>query len=85
MGVIVDLPPDLEDRLRARVAAGEFTSLEAAVSEAVRQFDLTQPLSDELRAAVAEGLAQSLRGESAPIDFAELKRELRSGLGRSGG
>ncbi len=84
MGVIVNLPPDLEDRLRARVAAGEFASLEAAVSEAVRQFDLTQPLSEDLRTAVAEGLAQSLRGESAPIDFAELKRELRSDLNRSG-
>ena len=33
-----------------------------------------------LRAAVAEGLAQSLRGESAPIDFSALKRELRSQL-----
>lgn len=48
MGVIVNLPPDLEDRLRARVEAGEFASLEAAVSEAVRQFDLTQPPSDEI-------------------------------------
>lgn len=34
----------------------------------------------ELRAAVAEGLAQSLRGESAPIDFAELKGQLRAQL-----
>ena len=33
-----------------------------------------------LHAAVAEGLAQSLRGDSAPIDFAELKRELRARL-----
>ncbi|MBX3498477.1 MAG: hypothetical protein KF889_03470 [Alphaproteobacteria bacterium] len=38
----------------------------------------------DLKAAVAEGLAQSLRGESAPIDFAELKRELRARLNRSG-
>ena len=36
----------------------------------------------ELRAAIAEGLAQSLRGESAPIDFTELKRKLREGLDR---
>ncbi len=45
--MIVNLPSDLEDRLRARVEAGEFASLEAAVSEAVRQFDLTQPPSAE--------------------------------------
>jgi len=36
-----------------------------------------------LIAAVTEGLAQSMRGESAPIDFAELKRELRAKLNRS--
>ncbi|MGE0421179.1 MAG: hypothetical protein AB7O88_02885 [Reyranellaceae bacterium] len=43
-----------------------------------------EPTQAELKTAVAEGLAQSLRGESAPIDFAELKQELRRRLNRPG-
>ena len=58
MSITVTLDPTLEARLRARVEAGEFQSLDAAVEEAVREFVLLEPPLGELRARIKAGIGE---------------------------
>jgi Arc/MetJ-type ribon-helix-helix transcriptional regulator len=72
--ITVALDPNLEARLRARVDAGEFESLDAAVEEATREFVLLEPPLDELRAKIDAGTAELERGEGIELDIDDLKR-----------
>ncbi len=81
MPITVTLDADLESRLRARVAAGEFISLDAAVSEAVREFVLVEPPIDELRAKIATAIDALDHGQGISLDVEDLKRAGRKKLG----
>ena len=74
MSITVTLDPNLEARLRARVDAGEFKSLDAAVEEAVREFVLLEPPLEELRAKIGASIAELDRGEGIALDVDDLKR-----------
>jgi len=80
MPITVTLDADLESRLRARVAAGEFVSLDAAVSEAVREFVLVEPPIDKLRARIATAIDELDRGQGISLDVEDLKRAGRQKL-----
>jgi len=74
MSITVTLEPVLEARLRARVKAGEFSSIDAAVEEAVREFVLLEPPIEELRARIGTAIAELDRGEGVALDAEDLKR-----------
>jgi Arc/MetJ-type ribon-helix-helix transcriptional regulator len=74
MSITVTLDPALEARLRARVASGEFTSLDAAVEEAIREFVLLEPPVEELRARIATAISELDRGQGIVLDVEDLKR-----------
>jgi Arc/MetJ-type ribon-helix-helix transcriptional regulator len=82
MSITVSLDPTLEARLRARVDAGEFSSLDAAVEEALREFVLLEPPIDELRTRIDIAIAELDRGEGVPFDIEDLKRAGREQLGK---
>ena len=84
MSITVSLDPALEARLRARVAAGEFSSLDAAVEEALREFVLLEPPIDELRTKIGAAIAELDRGEGMPLDVEDLKRAGREQLRKRG-
>ncbi|HSI01762.1 MAG TPA: hypothetical protein VLA02_14250 [Reyranella sp.] len=80
MSITVTLDAALEARLRARVEAGEFSSVDAAVEEALREFVLLEPPIDELRAKISTAIAQLDRGEGVPFDADDIKRAGREQL-----
>jgi Arc/MetJ-type ribon-helix-helix transcriptional regulator len=80
MSIMVTLDAALEARLRARVAAGEFRSLDAAVEEAVREFVLLEPPIEELRAKIGTAIAELDRGEGIALDVEDLKKAGRQRL-----
>ena len=81
MPITATLDADLESRLRMRVAAGEFTSLDAAVTEAVREFILVEPPLSELRAKIATAIHDLDHGRGISLDLEDLKRAGRQKLG----
>ena len=84
MSITVTLEAALEARLRARVKAGEFSSIDAAVEEAVREFLLVEPPTEELRNKIGMAIAELDRGEGIAFDADDLKRAGRERLrGRS--
>jgi len=82
MSITVTLDAALEARLQARVNAGEFSSLDAAVEEAVREFILLEPPIEELRARIDSAIAALDRGEGIPLDEDDLKRAGRELLAK---
>jgi Arc/MetJ-type ribon-helix-helix transcriptional regulator len=80
MSITVTLDAALEARLRARVDAGEFPSLDAAVEEALREFVLFEPPIEELRAKINIAIGQLDRGEGIPFDIEDVKRAGRERL-----
>jgi Arc/MetJ-type ribon-helix-helix transcriptional regulator len=74
MSITVTLDPALEARLRARVDAGEFPSLDAAVEEALREFVLLEPPVEELQEKIGRTIGKLDRGESVPLDIEDLKQ-----------
>ena len=80
MSITVTLDPAVEARLRARVDAGEFSSVDEAVEEALREFVLLEPPIDELRTKIDAAIAELDRGEGVPLDIEDLKRSGRERL-----
>lgn len=79
MGMNVNLTPQLEELVRARVASGLYTSASEVVREALRLLDG----QDRLRAAKLEALRDDIRlgmnsGASSAWDAEEIKREGRA-------
>jgi antitoxin ParD1/3/4 len=79
MGMNVNLTPQLEDLVRAKVSSGMYTSASEVVREALRLMDeqdrLRQVRLDDLRRDVRKGLDS---GKSEPWDAAALKAKARS-------
>ena len=79
MGMNVNLTPQLEEIVRAKVASGLYTSASEVVREALRLMDE----QDRLRAAKLEQLREDIRqgldsGASAPWSAADTKRQARA-------
>lgn len=78
MGMNVNLTPQLEELVRAKVASGLYTSASEVVREALRLMDE----QDRLRAAKLEQLREDVRqglnsGPSTAWNAEEVKREGR--------
>ncbi|NCT84949.1 MAG: type II toxin-antitoxin system ParD family antitoxin [Comamonadaceae bacterium] len=75
----VNLTPQLEELVRAKVDSGMYSSASEVVREALRLMDeqdrLRQAKLDELRSAVREGLAS---GASEPWDAKDVKEKARA-------
>jgi antitoxin ParD1/3/4 len=78
MGMNVNLTPQLEELVRAKVNSGMYTSASEVVREALRLMDeqdrLRQLKLDELRREVRKGLDS---GKSEPWDASALKTKAR--------
>ena len=74
MGMNVNLTPQLEALVRAKVSSGMYTSASEVVREALRLMDeqdsLRQVKFDELRSEVCEGIDS---GASEPWDVTDVK------------
>lgn len=86
MGMNVNLTPQLEEMVRAKVASGLYGSASEVVREALRlmgeQDRLREARLSELRAEIRRGLDS---GKSEPWDAEAIKREARvRRAGRSG-
>jgi Arc/MetJ-type ribon-helix-helix transcriptional regulator len=83
----VDLDPEAERFIEAKVRAGAYPSAAAAVNgllaEAKLQEEWTADDVAELRALVAIAAEQSARGESRPWDPVDFKQRLREHLART--
>ena len=83
----IDLDPDAEKFIEAKVKAGAFSSAAAAVNgllAQVRQLEEWTPADvAELREMVAIAAEQSARGESRPWNPADVKQRLRDHLTRT--
>ena len=79
MGMNVNLTPQLEELVRAKVDSGMYTSASEVVREALRLMDeqdrLRQVKLDDLRRDVRLGLDS---GKSEPWDAAAMKAKARS-------
>ena len=78
MGMNVNLTPQLEELVRAKVDSGMYTSASEVVREALRLMDeqdrLRQARLDELRSDVRKGIDS---GASEPWDAAAVKAKAR--------
>ncbi|MGB7157167.1 MAG: type II toxin-antitoxin system ParD family antitoxin [Tepidisphaeraceae bacterium] len=83
----IDLDPDAERFIDAKVKAGAFPSASAAVNGLLAQAKLQEEWTAddvaELRALVAVAAEQSARGESQPWDPIDFKQRLRAHLART--
>ncbi len=82
------LPPETREWLEAKVKAGEFADADAFVRELLEEARrLEAEDEEEVRKAVAEGLAELERGEGIPAEevFAKLRAEHVARYGRTTG
>lgn len=82
MGMNVNLTPQLEELVRAKVASGLYSSASEVVREALRLMDeqdrLRQAKLEQLRADVHQGLAS---GPGETWDAGSVKRKARARRG----
>lgn len=88
----VSLSPELAKFVEEKLKAGGFASPSDVVRNALAmwkaQESLTAKDTEELRAQIEIGLAQSRRGESTPLDMTAIReqvRKLRAAGGRKTG
>lgn len=63
----IQLPSDLEERIRQKVASGEYDDPSAVIRAAIRLLDKRDQRVQELRASIDEGLAAIERGEGIEL------------------
>jgi len=82
--LLLDLPAELVTRLREQVASGDFRSESEAVEMILKSYyvedDLDEGELEEIRAAVAEGIADADAGRVFDADevFKELHERIKS-------
>jgi antitoxin ParD1/3/4 len=75
----IQLPADVEDRIREKVARGDFPDAGEVVREAMRLLDEQERQLDEFRAKLQIGLNQLDRGEGVPFTpelMAKIRRDV---------
>jgi antitoxin ParD1/3/4 len=78
----VTLSPELQRRIDTKVRNGEYQSAEALVEEALQWYlsmEEDEGQTDEIKAAVREGLEQAERGEGVSLE--EFDRDMRRKYG----
>ena len=82
MSLNVSLPPELEARVREKVASGRYGSASEVIREALRFFERYESSETAklaaLRDDVARGLADADAGRVMELDVEALKRQARS-------
>lgn len=76
----IDLPPDLEARIRAQIVSGDFQSEQDVVREALDTLEKRQQGLVELRQLVEEAEKDVAAGRVAPFDTAATKHTVRERL-----
>ena len=86
MSMNVSLPPELEARVRERVATGMYGSASEVIREALRLFEAYEEVRSarikSLRLDVARGLDDANAGRATEIDVAQLKQRGRELLAK---
>ena len=81
MSMNVSLPPELEARVRQRVASGMYGSASEVIREALRLFEAYEQVKtaklDSLRQDIAKGLSDEKNGRTREVDFDSLKQKGR--------
>ena len=76
----IDLPPDLEERIRAQIVSGEFQSEQDVVREALNTLERRQQGLVELRHMIEEAEEDIAAGRVGPFDTASTKHAVRERL-----
>ena len=77
-------PPDLEQRIQAQIATGEFSTEEDVIREALDTLEKRQCGLKELRQMVKEADDDIAAGRVGPFDAEETKRAVRNRLSQRG-
>lgn len=78
------LPPDLEQRIKAQIETGEFETEEDVLREALDTLEKRQRGLKELREMVREADDDIAAGRVGPFDADETKRAVRERLSQHG-
>lgn len=70
------LPPDLKQFVQDELASGKFENESELMIRALQYYRELKSRHAALRAEVQASLAESARGESAPLDMNEIKAEV---------
>jgi antitoxin ParD1/3/4 len=76
----IQLPADLEARIRQKVERGEFADVGEVIREAMHLLDARDRQLEELREKLQSGLDQLDRGEGVPFTpelMAEIRQEVQ--------
>ena len=76
----IDLPPDLEERIRAQIVSGEFQSEQDVVREALSTLEKRQQGLVELHHMIEEAEEDIAAGRVGPFDTAATKHAVRQRL-----
>ena len=76
----IDLPPDLEERIRAQIISGDFQSEQDVVREALNTLEKRQHGLGELRQMIEEAEEDIAAGRVGPFDIAATKQAVRERL-----
>ena len=80
----LSLSPEIERKIRYKVASGLYLSPDDVIREALQLLDdrdlVRAKRLEELRAMVAVGIEQADRGEVAPLDMEDIRAEVRRRL-----
>lgn len=76
----IDLPPDIQDRIRAQINTGQFESEQDVLREALDTLEKRQLGIRELRQMVSEADEDIAAGRVAPFDAEATKRAVREQL-----
>lgn len=82
------LPTDVDQRIKAYLASGEYATEDDVLRDAIRALDARSKAYEDERIRfqreLQESIEQAERGESKPMDPAALKREIRQELAEEG-
>jgi len=76
----IDLPPDLEERIRAQIVSGDFQSEQDVLREALNTLEKRQQGLVELRQMIEEAEEDIAAGRVGPFDTAATKHAVRERL-----
>ncbi len=79
-----ELPPDLEERIKAQIETGQFETEEDVLREALGTLEKRQRGLQELRQMVREADDDIAAGRVGPFDAEETKRAVRQRLNQQG-
>ncbi len=79
-----ELPPDLEERIKAQIETGQFETEEDVLREALDTLEKRQRGLEEVRQMAREADDDIAAGRVGPFDAEETKRAVRQRLSQHG-